>query len=109
MKVIGAWMQPRVWVRISRRWQINLDQVKIVLEEKRGHLNELQPPSPATGENVLVETNISLPEPVCADLQALLGTCSTSAEIDEQHQSTPTNVVENVVEMELGLGIQVGF
>lgn len=73
------------------------------------HFTQLQPWSQATGENVLVETETSTPEPVYSQLQTtvqLFECCCTSAETDE---ARPVNVKEKQVEMELGLGIQTAF
>uniref|UniRef100_A0A8C6NBM5 Uncharacterized protein n=1 Tax=Melopsittacus undulatus TaxID=13146 RepID=A0A8C6NBM5_MELUD len=55
---------------------------------------QLQPASQATGENVWVETETSMPEPVYSELQTAVQTfesCCTSNEVDE---ATPMNVKE---------------
>lgn len=70
---------------------------------------QLQPGSQATGENVLVETETSVPEPMYSELQTAVQpfeNCCSSNEVDE---ATPMNVKEKPAEMELGLGIQIAF
>ncbi|XP_061309513.1 histone H4 transcription factor-like [Pezoporus flaviventris] len=70
---------------------------------------QLQPGSQATGENVWVETETSMPEPVDSELQTAVQpfeSCCTSNDVDE---ATPMNVKEKPAEMELGLGIQIAF
>ncbi|XP_035171740.1 histone H4 transcription factor-like isoform X3 [Oxyura jamaicensis] len=70
---------------------------------------QLQPWSQATGENVLVEAETSIPEPVYSELQTAVQTfesCSTSSGVDE---ATPVNVKEKLIEIDLGLGIQMAF
>lgn len=67
-------------------------------------LAQLQPWSQA-----LVETETSMPEPVYSELQTAVPPFEngcTSAKVDE---ATPMNVKEKLVEMELGLGIQIAF
>nr|XP_038029071.1 histone H4 transcription factor-like isoform X2 [Anas platyrhynchos] len=70
---------------------------------------QLQPWSQATGENVLVEAESSILEPVYSELQTAVQTfesCSTSSRVDE---ATPVNVKEKLIEIDLGLGIQMAF
>nr|XP_013036863.2 histone H4 transcription factor-like isoform X2 [Anser cygnoides] len=70
---------------------------------------QLQPWLQATGENVLVEAEFSIPEPVYSELQTAVQTfesCSTSSRADE---ATPVNVKEKLIEIDLGLGIQMAF
>ncbi|XP_068540736.1 histone H4 transcription factor-like isoform X4 [Anas acuta] len=70
---------------------------------------QLQPWSQATGENVLVEADSSILEPVYSELQTAVQTfesCSTSSRADE---ATPVNVKEKLIEIDLGLGIQMAF
>lgn len=70
---------------------------------------QLQPWSQATGENVLVEAESSILEPVYSELQTAVQTfesCSTSSRVDE---ATPVNGKEKLIEIDLGLGIQMAF
>lgn len=70
---------------------------------------QLQPGSQETGENVRVETETSVPEPVYSEIQAAVQpfeSCCTSNEVDE---AMPMNVKEKPAEMELGFGIQIAF
>ncbi|XP_032867308.2 histone H4 transcription factor-like [Tyto alba] len=70
---------------------------------------QLQPWSQNPGENVLVETETSMSEPVYSELQSVVQTFENycaSAKFDE---AIPMNVKEKLVEMELGLGIKIAF
>lgn len=70
---------------------------------------QLQPWPQAPGENVLVEIENSTPEPVYSELQTAaqpFENCCTSTKVDE---ATPMNAKEKLVEMELGLGVQIAF
>uniref|UniRef100_A0A8D0ESD8 C2H2-type domain-containing protein n=1 Tax=Strix occidentalis caurina TaxID=311401 RepID=A0A8D0ESD8_STROC len=70
---------------------------------------QLQPSSPATGENVLVETETSMPEPVYSELQTAVQPFENYCTSTKEDEATPMNVKEKPAEMELGLGIQIAF
>ncbi|XP_074428660.1 histone H4 transcription factor-like [Larus michahellis] len=70
---------------------------------------QLQPWSQVTGENILIETGTSVPEPVYSELQTAaqpFEDCCASSKVDE---TTPMSVKEKLLEVELGLGIQIAF
>ncbi|XP_009702610.1 PREDICTED: histone H4 transcription factor-like, partial [Cariama cristata] len=68
----------------------------------------LQPWSQATGENVVVETETSVPEPVYSELQTAVQLFENFC-APTQVEAIPMNVKEKLVEMELGFGIQTAF
>ncbi|CAM9632466.1 unnamed protein product [Bubo scandiacus] len=70
---------------------------------------QLQPWSPATGENVLVETETSMAEPVYSELQTAVQPFENYCTSTKEDDATPMNVKEKLAEMELGLGIQIAF
>ncbi|XP_068815820.1 histone H4 transcription factor-like [Struthio camelus] len=73
------------------------------------HFAQLQQWSQAAGENVLVETETSVEEPVYSELQTAVQLCENSSTSSEGDEATPLNAHENLVEIELGLGIQIAF